>query len=1037
MRFGKGFRQLPIPEFESFYVDYNEKKAEIKELIIQGRDLDSRLTRPAAYLSLERDHRRAAEFRTSSLDLVREREMDMIDNFHLGAPPTTIFAQSFRQSELAFLAGGYRDLLGILHKVRWFDRVNKAVTHRLFGKLNRVGEQKARPHNTKRPDLLELYGVLGEEVTAVSRRITKLLTELDEARIDRTPDPHAASLKETLWRFGSSSDILFNLEALHQMALQGDIEKLNYLTRPESKFEFGRVKFNQMLKYLILNRLDATTIQILERSPEYAQSLNTDSFLFCLQAAVCARESDARSAASIRDDGLLHVFKRMLKLHASQNRQILQRDDYGLSGLNLLNFATAHDLTGYSEAILSLGDSVMRRDMVIKLVKLARPIDAPQPLEIMLYRRRPIFVDIINCLNKDGRGEQDDDLRRTLGGLLLVAVKMQDDEAVRCLVDAGAGISSGYALGSPINPIKENTLHIAAMHGRVDYINLLLANIDGQMQVDALNATEHRRRLTPLAIACMCGHESVVKALLLAGADLSKLDRLGWTAKELAAYRGHQTIAGLLGDWDRTIVQGGPANAIPAMAEPVAPTLKPGEQAIIVNLGSIQARLKEDPIQVGCCSSSPAAAAKDDSLYSLTISAPQGALAGKDPVSMKFELPLINDDLDTKPCVFMLKEDATPVLTFRITTRNRFDLSQEKVVGIGSAVLESIKLTAGCPRESLVRERTAAILDCDTMDVMGTVLFTFVRATPYPHLQDPLPSQTRQSSDGMMLVGHRDLQLTRDLEAVSYHDLSFSESGTDIPIHDLTLEQFRYASQVQSPHGQPASVVGNPHNSTSGSVPRPRSRSVSARDEPGASQVQDRVKYTVDFQAKGFKPNTRGEFIHDSLVTLEEILGELPEHVGLNIEFKHPRIHETITAGIAPVVIEINKFIDVSLDKIRQSAGNRPLVFSSFTPEVCILLSLKQRAYPVMFISNVGKPPPSDLDKRGASIQTAVHFARRWGLAGIVFASEPFVLCPRLVRFVKNAGLKCGTYGPQNNEPDFVKVRRSTYSAISYRNESH
>lgn len=127
------------------------------------------------------------------------------------------------------------------------------------------------------------------------------------------------------------------------------------------------------------------------------------------------------------------------------------------------------------------------------------------------------------------------------------------------------------------------------------------------------------------------------------------------------------------------------------------------------------------------------------------------------------------------------------------------------------------------------------------------------------------------------------------------------------------------------------------------------------------------------------------------------------------------------------MVIEINKFIDVALDKIRLSAGNRPLVLSSFTPEVCILLSLKQRAYPVMFITNAGKPPPSDLDKRAASIQTAVHFARRWGLAGVVFASEPFVLCPRLVRFVKNAGLMCSTYGPQNNGPYNVKVSRSTY----------
>lgn len=33
------------------------------------------------------------------------------------------------------------------------------------------------------------------------------------------------------------------------------------------------------------------------------------------------------------------------------------------------------------------------------------------------------------------------------------------------------------------------------------------------------------------------------------------------------------------------------------------------------------------------------------------------------------------------------------------------------------------------------------------------------------------------------------MQLTRDLVPVIYHDFSMSESGTDIPIHDLTVEQ--------------------------------------------------------------------------------------------------------------------------------------------------------------------------------------------------------------------------------------------------------
>lgn len=34
-----------------------------------------------------------------------------------------------------------------------------------------------------------------------------------------------------------------------------------------------------------------------------------------------------------------------------------------------------------------------------------------------------------------------------------------------------------------------------------------------------------------------------------------------------------------------------------------------------------------------------------------------------------------------------------------------------------------------------------------------------------------------------------DVQLTRDLLPIIYHDFSLSESGTDIPNHDLSLQQ--------------------------------------------------------------------------------------------------------------------------------------------------------------------------------------------------------------------------------------------------------
>ena len=90
-----------------------------------------------------------------------------------------------------------------------------------------------------------------------------------------------------------------------------------------------------------------------------------------------------------------------------------------------------------------------------------------------------------------------------------------------------------------------------------------------------------------------------------------------------------------------------------------------------------------------------------------------------------------------------------------------------------------------------------------------------------------------------------------------------------------------------------------------------------------------------------------------------------------------------------------------------------------------MLMALKQRKYPVMFITNAGKLPLNDREKRGASIQTAVHFAKRWNLDGVVFASEPLHTSPVLIQYVKRHGLRCASYGSQNNDPENVKVGQS------------
>lgn len=50
------------------------------------------------------------------------------------------------------------------------------------------------------------------------------------------------------------------------------------------------------------------------------------------------------------------------------------------------------------------------------------------------------------------------------------------------------------------------------------------------------------------------------------------------------------------------------------------------------------------------------------------------------------------------------------------------------------------------------------------------------------------------------------------------------------------------------------------------------------------------MKYTVDYVAKGFKPNTRGDFVQDTFATLEHALCNVPETIGFDMEISTSRL---------------------------------------------------------------------------------------------------------------------------------------------------
>jgi len=69
------------------------------------------------------------------------------------------------------------------------------------------------------------------------------------------------------------------------------------------------------------------------------------------------------------------------------------------------------------------------------------------------------------------------------------------------------------------------------------------------------------------------------------------------------------------------------------------------------------------------------------------------------------------------------------------------------------------------------------------------------------------------------------------------------------------------------------------------------------------------------------------------------------------------------------------------------------MFFSSFSPEICILLSKKQHVYRVFFLNEAGHIPSSDA--RADTLQEAIWFARSWRLAGVISRSEPLVVSPQ------------------------------------------
>ena len=672
--------------------------------------------------------------------------------------------------------------------------------------------------------------------------------------------------------------------------------------------------------------------------------------------------------------------------------------------------------------------------------------------EVLLLAVKANFIAIVDLLVKAeiDLSHQDDQGETALH----VAARHGHAKCASILIEGNALQKANIELTE--NSFGWTPLHVACVDGHNAVVKLLIdagANLE-KSDDSGWTAKEH---------ASLRGHIEIAKALDdLTSTTCSPESVLA------AAPNGNAVGVKSLADRKSNALANGISNGQIRSSEPVKTfghRYLTTESMILVSLGSMDAGKNIEPVNLDYIPIEAAHSTQLDTALSVIISA-QGATGEPSFI----DLP-VQDNISTEPITFTAADVTKVKLLFDIVPT--YAGSGKEIVGRGVALLSRIKPSIGSKRTTLQGDISVPIIAANTLEIIGAVNFNFLIITPFAHPNMTISEDLTywKTLTSTMVIGHRglgknvadrnslqlgentiqsfiaaanlgasyvefDVQLTKDHVPVIYHDFLVSETGIDAPVHTLTLDQFLHLNDTRtirtSRPPSPARPSAQTTNGTANGVTdirKYRSMSVSDanRDESSTNEQSERMRNTRTFKEKGFKANTRGNFIQGAFTTLEEMFRQLPESTGFNIEMKYPMLFESEEQEMDTFAIELNAFVDAVLTKVYDWGGTkkRNIIFSSFNPDVCLLLSFKQPSIPVLFLTDAGTSPAGDI--RASSLQEAIRFASRWNLLGLVSAATPLVISPRLVRVVKESGLVCVSYGTANNDPEKVNVSYFTF----------
>lgn len=287
-------------------------------------------------------------------------------------------------------------------------------------------------------------------------------------------------------------------------------------------------------------------------------------------------------------------------------------------------------------------------------------------------------------------------------------------------------------------------------------------------------------------------------------------------------------------------------------------------------------------------------------------------------------LPVL-EDLTNHPMCFDVGNPDEAEVAFQLVRLRNYSEDAGELVGSGVAMINTLKERLASKHESLVRDHTIPILAKDMLAIIGRITFSFLIIGPFAHSAAPrvathgfwnnderteivghLGSGANTTAKTSLQIGENtiqsfmsamgsgascvefDVQLTKDLFPVIFHDFLVMETGGDVPLHTLTRDQFIHLSNVQS--SKASSWKGNDRSGSGHSralragEPRPRSLSETQYGDGRGEDTGQRMKYTEEGIRNEIKGNLRGFSILEPSTTLGELFTKLPESVAFNLE---------------------------------------------------------------------------------------------------------------------------------------------------------